>query len=117
VATRPQPKVLAQGKPRMLGGATRGGRVRLYAPGSGTEKCQVYFRAPKGEGELWKRVRRRASSDEEARKIFAPAEAALDTQSETPAGADIRASRTIRTTRSQGPVSPAGAEAGAKRQA
>ena len=96
MATRPQPKLLAQGKPRMLGGATRGWRVRLYAPGSGTNKYQVYFRAPAGEGEPWKRVLRRASSEEEARKIFAQAEAALDTESETPAGADIRASRTIR---------------------
>lgn len=96
VATRPQPKLLAQGKPRMLGGATRGWRVRLYAPGSGTNKYQVYFRAPAGEGEPWKRVLRRASSEEDARKIFAQAEAALDTESETPAGADIRASRTIR---------------------
>lgn len=96
MATRPQPKLLAQGKPRMLGGATRGWRVRLYAPGAGSNKYQVYFRAPAGEGEPWKRVLRRASSEEEARKIFAQAEAALDTESETPAGADIRASRTIR---------------------
>jgi hypothetical protein len=96
VATRLQPKLLAQGKPRMFGGATRGWRVRLYAPGSGSNKYQVYFRAPTGEGEPWKRVLRRASSEEEARKIFAQAEAALDTESQTPAGADIRASRTIR---------------------
>lgn len=96
MATRPQPKLLAQGKPRMLGGTKRGWRVRLYAPSSGTSTYQVYFRAPAGEGEPWKRVLRRASSEEEARKIFAQAEAALDTESETPVGADVRAGRTIR---------------------
>jgi len=96
VATRSQPKLLAQGKPRTLGGSSRPWRVRLYAPGSGNNKYQVYFRAPAGEGEPWKRVLRRASSEEEARKIFAQAEAALDTESETPAGADVRAARTIR---------------------
>ncbi len=73
MATRPQPKLLAQGKPRTLGGATRGCWVRLYAPGSGTNKYQVYFRAPAGEGGPWERVLRRATSEEEARKIFAQA--------------------------------------------
>lgn len=38
----------------------------------------------------------RATSEEEARRIFAQAEAALDTKSETPVGADVRASRTMR---------------------
>lgn len=96
MATRSQPKLLAQGKPRTTGGGSRPWRVRLYAPSSGSNKYQVFFKAPVGEGEPWKRVLRRASSEEEARKIFAQAEAALDTESETPAGADIRASRTIR---------------------
>ena len=41
------------------------------------------FRAPAGEGEPWKRVLRRASSEAEARKIFEQAEAALDTEKET----------------------------------
>ena len=41
MATRPQPKLLAQGKPRMLGGAHVAWRVRLYAPGSGGNKYQV----------------------------------------------------------------------------
>ena len=40
---------------------------------------------------------RRANSEAEARKIFAQAEAALDTEQPTPVGADVRASRTIRT--------------------
>ncbi len=96
MATRSQPKLLAQGKPRTTGGSSRPWRVRLYAPGSGTNKYQVYFRAPAGEGEPWKRVLRRAISEEEARAIFAKAEAALDTESETPVGANVRASRTIR---------------------
>ncbi|MEP6814344.1 MAG: hypothetical protein ABI873_02195 [Marmoricola sp.] len=96
MATRSQPKLLAQGKPRTLGGTRRAWRVRLYAPGSGNNKYQVYFRAPAGEGEPWKRVLRRAASEEEARKIFARAEAALDTEQATPVGADVRASRTIR---------------------
>lgn len=39
---------------------------------------------------------RRASSEQEARAIFAQAEAALDTDSATPVGADVRASRPIR---------------------
>lgn len=96
VATRSQPKLLAQGKPRTLGGSTRPWRVRLYAPGAGTDTHQVYCRAPAGEDESWKRVPRRAASEEEARRIFSHAEAALDTESETPVGADVWASRTIR---------------------
>jgi hypothetical protein len=88
--------MLAQGKPRTLGGSTRPWRVRLYAPAAATNKYEVYFRSPAGEGEPWKRVLRRASSEEEARAIFAQAEAALDTESETPVGANVRASRTIR---------------------
>src|SRR3954449_11090987 len=79
VATRSQPKLLAQGKPRTLGGSTRPWRVRLYAPAPGSNKYQVYFKAPAGEGEPWKRVLRRANSEAEARKIFAQVEAALDT--------------------------------------
>lgn len=96
MATRSQPKLLAQGKPRTLGGGTRPWRVRLYAPAPGSNKYQVYFKAPAGDAEPWKRVLRRAASEEEARRIFAQAEAALDTDKEAPAGADVRASRTIR---------------------
>lgn len=96
MATRSQPRLLAQGKPRMTGGSSRPWRVRLYAPSDGSNKYQVFFKAPAGDGEPWKRVLRRAASEEEARRIFAQAEAALDTESETPAGADVRASRTIR---------------------
>lgn len=96
VATPSQPKLLAQGKPRTLGGSSRPWRVRLYAPGAGNNKYQVYFRAPAGDGEPWKRVLRRAASEEEARKIFAQAEAALDTEQTMPVGADVRSSRTIR---------------------
>lgn len=54
------------------------------------------FRAPADEGEPWKRVMRRANSETEARKIFAQAETALDTKKEAPAGADVRAARTVR---------------------
>ncbi|MFL6109375.1 MAG: hypothetical protein ACJ72L_20625 [Marmoricola sp.] len=54
------------------------------------------FRAPAGEGEPWKRVLRRANSETEARKIYAQAEAALDTEKEAPARADVRAARTVR---------------------
>lgn len=93
---RIKPTLLAQGKPRTLGGSTRPWRVRLYAPKPGGTKYQVMFRAPAGEGEPWKRVLRRANSETEARKIYAQAEAALDTEKEAPARADIRASRTIR---------------------
>jgi hypothetical protein len=93
---RKKPRLLAQGKPRTLGGNSRPWRVRLYAPDDGGTKYQVMFRAPAGEGEPWKRVLRRANSEEEARKIFAQAEAALDTERETPVGADVRAARTIR---------------------
>ena len=96
MAPRPHPQRLAQGTPRPLGGGSRPWRVRLYAPGSGTNKYQVYFRSPAGEGEPWKRVLRRAASEDEARKIFAQAEAALDTEQAMPVGADVRASRTIR---------------------
>lgn len=96
MATRSKPKLLAQGKPRMLGGSTRPWRVRLYAPASGGTKFQVMFRAPDEESGTWKRVLRRANSEEEARKIFTQAEAALDTERAAPAGADVRAARTIR---------------------
>src|SRR5690349_6894680 len=84
VATRSQPKLLAQGKPRTLGGSTRPWRVRLYAPGPGSNKYQVFFKAPAGDGEPWKRVLRRAASEEEARRIFAQAEAALDSEQAMP---------------------------------
>lgn len=93
---RKKPTLLAQGKPRTMGGSARPWRVRLYAPAGGGTKYQVMFRAPAGDGEPWRRVLRRASSEAEARKIFDQAEAALDTEKETPVGADVRASRTIR---------------------
>ncbi|HET7385494.1 MAG TPA: hypothetical protein VFJ19_02370 [Nocardioidaceae bacterium] len=96
MATRRKPTLLAQGKPRTLGGSTRPWRVRLYAPEDGGTKYQVMFRAPAGDGEPWKRVLRRANSEAEARNIFEQAEAALDTERETPVGADVRATRTIR---------------------
>lgn len=79
-----------------MGESSRTWRVRLYAPEPGGTKYQVMFWAPIGEGQPWKRVLRRANSEAEARKIFAQAEAALDTDREAPAGADVRASRTIR---------------------
>lgn len=96
MAARSQPKLLAQGKPRTTDGSSRPWRVRLYAPSAGTNKYQVFFKAPAGEGKPWRRVLRRAASEEEARRIFARAEAALDTEQATPVGADVRASRTIR---------------------
>lgn len=96
MAARSQPKLLAQGKPRTTDGSSRPWRVRLYAPAPGTNKYQVFFKAPAGEGEPWKRVLRRAASEEEARRIFAQAEAALDFEQAMPVGADVRASRTIR---------------------
>jgi hypothetical protein len=48
------------------------------------------------QGKPWKRVLRRANSEAEARKIFEQPEVALDTEKETPVGADVRATRTIR---------------------
>jgi hypothetical protein len=96
VATRSQPKLLAQRKPRPSAGISRPWQVQLYAPSVGSHKHQVFFKAPAGDGEPWKRVLRRAASEEEARKIFAQAEAALDTEQAMPVGADVRASRTIR---------------------
>lgn len=90
---RRKPTLLAQGKPRTLGGSTRPWRPRLYAPENRGTKYQVMFREPIGEGETWKRVLRRANSEAEARKIFERAEAALDTEKETPVGADVRAAR------------------------
>lgn len=38
MATQKKPTLLAQGKPRTLGGSTRPWQVRLYAPGAGTNK-------------------------------------------------------------------------------
>lgn len=94
--SRSQPKLLAQGKPRTSGGGSRPRRVRLYAPSPVSNRYQVFFKVPAGEGEPWKRVLRRAASEEEARRIFAQAEAAPHTKQATPVGADVRASRTIR---------------------
>lgn len=96
MAKRSGAQLVAQGKLRTLGGAPRGWRVRLYAPAPGSNQFQVFFRTPAGDGEPWKRVLRRAASEEEARKIFEQAEAALDTDREAPVGADVRAGRTIR---------------------
>src|SRR5689334_16115128 len=93
---RRKPTLLAQGKPRTLGGSARPWRVRLYALEDGGTKYQVMFRASGGDGEPWKRVLRRANSEAEARKIFTQAEVALDTERETPAGTDVRAARKIR---------------------
>lgn len=86
---RKKPTLLVQGKPRALGGCSRPWRVRLYAPKAGGTKYQVMFRASAGEGAPWKRVLRRANSEEEARKIFDQAEAALTSVS---SGASSRAS-------------------------
>jgi hypothetical protein len=96
VTTRKRPTLLAQGKRRTLGDSARPWRVRLYAPEPGSIRYQVMFRAPGGDSGQWKRVLRRASSEKEARQIFAQAEAALDAEQPTPATAAIRASRTIR---------------------
>jgi hypothetical protein len=41
--TRKEPTLLAQGKPRTLGGSTRPWRVRLYAPEDGGTKYQVHW--------------------------------------------------------------------------
>ena len=92
---RKKPTLLAQGKPRMLGGSSRPWRVRLYAPEAGGTKYQVMFRAPAGDGEPWKRVLRRANSEAEARKILERAEAALDTEQAVPASATVRATWTV----------------------
>lgn len=98
MATRKKATLLAQSKPRIPGGSARPWRVRLYLCAGGGRHKSTRSRSalPPGEGERWKRVLRRASSEEEARKIFAQAEAALDTEKETPVGADVRAARTIR---------------------
>ncbi len=94
-----KPTLLAQGKPRTMGGGQRPWRVRLYAPRPGGTSYQVIFKAPAGDGQPWRRVLRRANSEGEAGEIFGQAEAALDAEGETPASADVRASRTIRALR------------------
>ena len=95
MATRRKSTLLAQGKERRFDDARWPWRVRLYAPPPGGTGYEVYFKAPRGEGEPWKRVLRRASTEAEARKIFAQAEAALDTEQAVPASAAVRATRTI----------------------
>ncbi len=96
MAARRKSTLLAQGKERRMDDTGWPWRVRLYASPPGGTGYQVIFKAPAGEGEPWKRVLRRASTEEEARKIFAQAESALDTEKETPVAADVRTSRTIR---------------------
>lgn len=93
---RPKLTLLAQGKPRTLGGRARPWREQLYAPEAGGTRYQIMFRALAGDGAPWERVLRRAACDEEARKIFKQAERALDTAQGIPVGADVRGSRTIR---------------------
>jgi hypothetical protein len=95
MAGRTKSALLAQGKERRLDGTGWPWRVRLYAPPPGGTSYQVIFKAPDGEGEPWKRVLRRANNEAEARKIFAQAEAALDTEQAVPASATVRATRTI----------------------
>jgi len=97
MAARKKSTLLAQGKVRRLDGTGWPWRVRLYAPPPGGTGYQVKFKVPAGEGEPWKQVLRRANSEAEARKIFAQAEAALDTEQPAPASASVRASRTIET--------------------
>lgn len=70
--------------------------MRLYPPVRARTSTRSSSGRPAGEDEPWKRVLRQAATDDEARRIFVQAEAALDTESETPVGADVRASRTIR---------------------
>jgi len=91
MATRKKSQLLAQGKVRRLDGTGWPWRVRLYAPPPGGTSYQVKFKVPSGEGEPWKQVLRRANSEAEARKIFAQAEAALDTEQAAPASAAVRA--------------------------
>src|SRR4051794_27867640 len=95
MVTRRKSTLLAQGKERRFHGARWPWRVRLYAPPQGGTGYEVYFKVPSGEGEPWRRVLRRASTEAEARKIFAQAEAALDTEQALPASASVRATRTI----------------------
>ena len=95
MAARKKSTLLAQGKERRLDGTGWPWRVRLYAPPPGGTSYQVIFKAPAGEGEPWKRVLRRANNEAEARKIFAQAEAALDTEQAAPASARVKATQTI----------------------
>lgn len=94
MVTRTRSTLLLQGKERRPDGGRKPWRVRLYrtADGSG---YQVMFRAPAGEGEPWKRVLRRAASEDEARQIFTQAESALDTDQATPSSAREKATQTI----------------------
>jgi hypothetical protein len=48
--SRKKPTLLAQDKPRTLGGSGRSWPVRPYAPEPGSTKHQVMFRAPAGDG-------------------------------------------------------------------
>ncbi len=67
--------------------------------GQGGTSYQVMFKAPAGDGQPWRRVLRRANSEGEAGENLGQAEAAVDAERETPASADVRASRTIRALR------------------
>lgn len=95
MARSKKPTLLAQGKPRRLGGGQRAWRVRLYAPAPGAGSYSITFKAPAGDDQPWKPVLRRATSEREARQIFAQAESALDAEREGPARADVRVKRTI----------------------
>src|SRR3954447_17386591 len=95
MATRKKSTLLAQGKVRRLDGTGWPWRVRLYAPPPGGARDQVKFKEPAADGEPWKQVLRRANSEAEARKIFAQAESALDTEQAAPASATVRATRTV----------------------
>ena len=96
MASRRKSTLLAQGKERRTDGSRWPWRVRLHGPGPRSTGYQVKFKAPAGDGEPWQTVLRRAGTEAEARAIFEQAEAALDTERDAPARADVRAGRTIR---------------------
>lgn len=93
MATRGKPTLLAQGKERRFDGG-RPWRVRLYGPSSNGKGYKVHFKTRNEMGE-WERALRRASSESEARAIFAAAEDALDNDQATPPTAPEKARRTI----------------------
>ena len=92
---RRKPTLLAQANRELWVGARGPGGCASIRRRPATRRSGD-VRAPARQGEPWKRLLRRANSEAEARKIFAQAEAALDSETQTPAGPDVRAARTIR---------------------
>ena len=86
-------RVLATGRPRDLDGGLRPWRAALYAPGGRYRLYRVTFKEETADGWSW--TSRTAPTEDEARRIFAGVERALDARTTAPARARVQRERTV----------------------